>query len=66
MEPILPRIFRAVEEFLSEGRVGFRGALEALSSLALIDWMRTHPGITLGAGAVVVWAIVAAAKNKSG
>jgi hypothetical protein len=62
MEAIIIAISRGIELLFAEGAVGIATAFKAIGALAVLDWMKDHPQITVGGIAVGVYIAVAANK----
>jgi len=64
MEPAILAILHVAEIVFADGAAGFKTAFEAMGALALVDWAAAHPGVCLGAGAVVGLSIISSVQKK--
>jgi hypothetical protein len=64
MEPVFLAILHVAERLMIDGAAGFRTAVEAMGALALVDWAAAHPGVCLGAGAVVGISLLSSLQSK--
>jgi hypothetical protein len=64
MEPVFLAILHVTERLMADGAAGFKAAVEAVGALALVDWAVAHPGVCLGAGAVVGFSLLSSLQGK--